>query len=179
MMLDEKSPISFVVDTRRLPQKGFPLVIELNEAERVALAKAHELVSVDAFRAELLVRDWKKTGVTVTGNVEASITQECIVTLEPVHNAISESIEAVFVPEGSELARTPMTDGEIFLQADGPDGPETFNGHSIDVGALAEEFFGLGIDPYPRKAGAALPTDSTGNDETSPFAKLRDRLPKN
>lgn len=178
-MVDAKSPISYVVDTRRLPQKGFPLVIELNEAERTALAKAHGLLRVDAFRAELLVRDWKKTGVTVTGNVEASITQECIVTLEPMQAAINESIEAVFVPEGSELARTPIADGEIFLQADGPDGPETFNGHSIDAGALAEEFFGLGIDPYPRKAGAALPAESSGNDETSPFAKLRDRLPKN
>lgn len=178
-MAETKSPISYPVDTRRLPQKGFPLVIELTPSEREALARAHGLLSVESFKAELLVRDWKKTGVSVTGHVAATITQQCVVTLEPMQAAVDETIDAVFVPEGSPLARTPVEDGEMFLQADGPDGPETFDGHSIDVGALTEEFFGLGIDPYPRKADASLPTENTGDAETSPFAKLRDRLPKN
>ncbi len=178
-MTAAKSPISFVVDTRRLPQKGFPLTIEPKPAEREALARVHGLISVDAFRAEFLVRDWKKSGVSVTGHVTATITQQCIVTLEPIEASIDEPVEAVFVPEGSPLARNPVEDGEMFLQADGPDGPETFDGHSLDVGALAEEFFGLGIDPYPRKADAQLPTDAADGEETSPFAKLRDSLRKN
>lgn len=178
-MIETKSPISFVVDTRRLPQKGFPLVIEPNETERAALAKAHGLVSIEAFRAELLVRDWKKSGVSITGFVEASITQQCIVTLEPLQASVDERVDAVFVPDGSELARSAITDGEMFLQSDGPDAPEVFDGHSIDVGALAEEMFGLGVDPYPRKRDAQLPTANAGGEETSPFAKLRDNLRKN
>lgn len=178
-MNETKSPISFVVDTRRLPQKGFPIVIELKPAEREALAKAQGLLSVDAFRAELLVRDWKKSGINVTGQVTASVTQQCVVTLEPMQAKVDEAVDAVFVPEGSELARTPVEDGEMFLQADGPDAPEPFNGHSIDVGALAEEFFGLGLDPYPRKADAQLPAEGSSGEETSPFAKLRDSLRKN
>jgi len=46
--------------------------------------------------------------------------------------------------------------GEVHLDAEGPDSPETFSGETIDVGALAEEFFGLAIDPYPRSEGASL-----------------------
>lgn len=40
----------------------------------------------------------------------------------------------------------------MILDAEGEDGPEPFSGDAIDVGQLAEEFFALGIDPYPRKA---------------------------
>jgi len=53
--------------------------------------------------------------------------------------------------------------GEILIDAEGPDSPETFSGDTIDVGALAEQFFGLAIDPYPRKAGASL--EAAGPDE--------------
>ena len=52
--------------------------------------------------------------------------------------------------------RRSTSGGEIVLDADGPDGPETFAGDTIDVGALAEEFFALAIDPYPRKPGVDL-----------------------
>jgi hypothetical protein len=50
----------------------------------------------------------------------------------------------------------------MVLDAEGPDAPETFSGDSIDVGALAEEFFALAVDPYPRKAGVSLESASKG-----------------
>ena len=60
--------------------------------------------------------------------------------------------------------------------ADGPDSPETFSGDTIDVGALAEEFFELAIDPYPRKPGVSLEVtgDAAESDETS--NPLREKL---
>ena len=47
------------------------------------------------------------------------------------------------------------------LDAEGPDSPETFTGDTIDVGALAEEFFGLAIDPYPRSQALERGTSPT------------------
>lgn len=169
----ERSPISFPIDVRRLPQKGFPLVIEPDAKALVALARAHDIVSVERFRAELLLQNWKRGGVIVTGRVRAEIVQECVVTLEPMGAVIDEAVETIFVPDGSPLVREDVAEGELFLSADGPDGPETFDGQSIDAGALAEEFFALGIDPYPRKPGAALPGNGAGDAEASPFATLR------
>lgn len=174
----ERSPISFPVDVRRLPQKGFPLVIEPDAKALAALAQAHEIVSVESFRAELLLANWKRGGVIVTGRVRAEIVQECVVTLEPMGTAIDEDVETIFVPDGSPLAREEIADGELFLSADGPDGPDTFDGQTIDAGALAEEIFGLGIDPYPRKPGAALPGADAGDAEASPFANLRNLVRK-
>lgn len=168
------SPVSFHANVTRLPQKGMPLVIEASPDQCAELAREHSLASVDSFRAELLVEKWKRDGVRVTGAVEARIEQACIVTLEPVVTEINEEIETLFVPEGSKLVR-PDTDerGEILLDADGADSPEIFSSDSIDVGALAEEFFALGIDPYPRKEGASFENSAVQDKpEASPFAKL-------
>ena len=172
------SPIAFPVSVRRLPQRGFPLVIEANEQQRAALAEAHMLLSVDSFRAELMLTNWKRGGVQITGTVEASVVQACIVSLEPIPAKIDESIDAIFVPESSPLAKPDIEEGELFLAADGPDGPETFDGETIDAGAVAEEFFALALDPYPRKQGATVAAPVDDDPEASPFAKLRDRLQK-
>jgi len=175
MKQEAKSPISFPVSVRRLPQKGFPLVIEADERQRADLARMHGLLSVESLRAELLLKSWKRDSIRVTGRVEAAIMQECVVTLEPLEAAIDEEVDAVFLPESSPLVRPEGSEGELFLSADGPDAPETFDGETIDAGALAEEFFALGIDPYPRKAGAAVAAAKTAEPEASPFAVLRGR----
>ena len=174
-----KSPISYPIDVRRLPQKGFPVVVEPDAKARAELARVHGLVSVESFRAELLFTAWKRGGVSVTGNVRARIVQQCVVTLEPVEADIDEKIDLVFVPEGSALARDTIEEGELVLSADGPDLPETFDGVSIDAGAVAEEAFALAIDPYPRKPGAELPSTGPDDREGSPFATLRGLVPKN
>lgn len=155
----ETSPVSFMVNVARLPAKGLPVSVEANEEQCAALAHEHGLDEVVSYRAELLVTPWKREGAKVAGRVEAAIVQSCVVTLEPMNIRISEDVSALFVPENSKLARaTYGGSGEILLDAEGPDAPETFTGDSLDVGALAEEFFALAIDPYPRKAGVSLDT---------------------
>lgn len=178
-MQDEhlKSPVSFKVTATRLPQKGLPVVIEADAGQREALAEAHGLVSVDKFRAELLVAAWKRNGVKVSGHVEADITQECVVTLDPLQARIDETVEGLFLPEDSKLGRLGFEGGgEIHIDAEGPDSPEIFSGDTIDVGALAEEFFGLGIDPYPRKSGAALPGTAEDAAAAQPEGPLQEKL---
>jgi hypothetical protein len=175
-----QSPVSFVANVARLPQKGLPVVVEADERQRQSLAAEHDLLSVESYRAELLVTSWKRNGVKVTGRVEADITQACIVTLDPVSAHIDEPVEALFLPEQSKLGREGFEGGgEIILDADGPDSPETFSGDTIDVGALAEQFFGLAIDPYPRKPGASLEAAGDDQPEESEFQKkLRSLLGK-
>ena len=170
-------PLSHFVSVSRLPQKGMPVKIIASEAERAALAKAHGLEAVKAFVAELRVAKWRAEGVKVSGIINADIVQTCSITLEPLDARVEEEVEAVFVPENSRLAKPKFDDdGELILDAEGPDAPETFTGDTIDIGALADEFFELGIDPYPRKPGAELPAAGEGEEvqpaKVSPFAKL-------
>lgn len=168
-----ESPVSFLANVARLPQKGLPVVVEADERQRAELASQHGLLSVERYRAELLVTAWKRHGVKVGGTVEADIVQECVVTLDPIESRISEEVSALYLPEDSKLGRQGFhTGGEILLDADGPDSPETFFGETIDVGALAEEFFELAIDPYPRKPGADIEPVEEGDKPGSPFARL-------
>ncbi len=167
---DDVSAVSFPVDVRRLPARGFPVRIAADAAQCEALAAFHGLVAVRRFEADLLVRRWKGDGVIVTGTVTADIVQSCVVTLRPVEATVAEAIEAVLVPEGSALD-APHT-GEIHVDPEGADVPETFAGHEIDAGALAEEFFELGIDPYPRHPDSGEFGQEGADPGAHPFAAL-------
>jgi hypothetical protein len=171
------SPVSFLANVAHLPQKGMPLAIGADETQRSALAAEHGLVSVEGWKAELLVAPWKRNGVKVSGKVEADITQECVVTLEPLQSRIEEEVSAIYFPESSRLGRLGFHGaGEVHLDVEGPDSPETFSGDTIDVGALAEEFFALAINPYPRKEGVELDPGATGDAEPEPLGPLHEKL---
>ncbi len=167
------SPLSFLAHVGRLPDKGLPVHIHADERQCAALAAAHGLLAVEGFRADLLVKRWKRHGVEVAGTVEADIVQACVVTLEPLAAHISEPVSALFLPAESKLGREGFgAGGEILIDAEGPDAPELFNGDTIDVGGLAEEFFELAIDPYPRKEGADYAVPDDPDRPESPFAGL-------
>lgn len=178
------SPVTFLAHVGRLPKKGMPVVIEADSRQRAALAREHGLLDVRSWRADLLVEPWKRNGVKVSGRVVADIVQECVVTLDPLENRIDEAVEGVFLPEDSKLGRLGLESaGEILVAAEGPDSPETFAGDKIDVGAFAEEFFGLAIDPYPRKKGveiAPVVADDGSDEADGPLQQklkaLRDKL---
>lgn len=170
-----RSPVSFVVNVARLPNKGMPVTILADEKQRKALAADHELVGVAFYKADLHVSSWKRNGVRVSGRVNAKVIQECVVSLEPIDANVETEVEALFLPENSKLAREGFgVGGEIIIDAEGDDSPETFSGDSIDIGALSEQFFGLAIDPYPRKPGVELAQPS--KDESESGGSLRDQL---
>lgn len=174
MKRTERSPVSFEASVARLPKKGMPLKLEADSAQREALAREHDLSAVERFEADLLVTPWKRDGVKIVGSVRADIIQACVVTLEPIPSHVDEDVESVFLPEGSRLARPDRLEaGEMVLDAEGPDAPELFSGDTIDVGQLAEEFFALGVDPYPRKPGAEI---ETGRQEEAPRGPLYEKL---
>ena len=177
---DPKGPVSFEVNVARLPQNGLPVTIEPDPAQREALAKVHGLLSVEGYRADLLVTRWKRNGVRVEGRVVADITQACVVTLDPIAAHIDEPVEGLFLPDDSKLGRQGFDGGgEILIDAEGPDSPEIFAGDMIDVGELAEQFFGLAIDPYPRKKGVSLTSGDDGEPVESEFQqKLKSLLGK-
>ncbi len=171
------SPVSFLASVVALPKKGMPVRIEADEPARAALAEAHGLVSVESFLADLVVSTWRADGVRVAGRVEADIVQNCVVTLEPLASRVEEEFDVVMAPEGSRLLRPDAGEGgEILLDPEGPDSPDSFSGNQIDVGALAEEHFALGIDPYPRKQGVELENETGGEAEKGPLFDQLKRL---
>jgi len=178
--MTDKPALSYPVPVLHLPHKGLTVKLGTTEKERAALATEHGLEAVHSFDAEFLLTPWKKRGIRLRGTIHAEIVQSCVVTLEPIPAKVAEDVDTIFVPEDSRLAKIELDEsGELLLDADGADIPETFVGDKIDIGAVAEEFFELALDPYPRKPGVpedAEPVvfgDLDDDDKPdSPFAKL-------
>jgi len=181
----DKSVMEFAlvypVDVRSVPLEGFDLALKADEKERCRLAADHGLLTVDEFLADFHLCPWKERGVRVQGHIKAMITQKCVITAEPVEKRINRFIDVVYMPRDSRLAKFPECENTqgLFLDVDELDAPEIFEGNKIDIGAIAEEFLELAIDPYPRKPGASFemfadkPEGDRGKEEIrSPFSIL-------
>lgn len=164
------------VEIQRIPAAGVDMEIVASEEEREALAAAYDLLEVKALSARATLRAGEKGDVTVMGRVVADIVQTCVVSLAPVDQHMDEPVSVRFVAAGSPEAPKPAKPGaEVVIRADEPEPPEVLTGPTIDVGALAEEYFVLAIDPYPRAPGAMLPAETAPPPERggeSPFAAL-------
>jgi uncharacterized metal-binding protein YceD (DUF177 family) len=160
--------ISLPVISRAVPPGGTHHVITADEQQRADLAARYGLLAVNAFAAELNAAPAARGTISVEGRVQAEIVQNCIVTLAPVTQSIDEAISAEYAPADSPPP------GEL----DAPTGGEkeeieVLAGDSLDLGAVAEEYFVLAIDPYPRVAGAELPAEARESPPAdSPFAAL-------
>jgi hypothetical protein len=181
MTAEVHPPIRRLLATTAVKANGTTVVIEADEAERAALAAAAGALSVEAFRAELRVAPWSGSGFSVAGRVAARLTLACVVSLEPVASTVDEPVDVHLVPpeELSKWAEPVDEAGAIDLDVSRLDVPDPLDGDEIDLGAIAVEYFLIGVDPYPRKPGAVFDADAAGVGEApesfSPFAALAQR----
>jgi uncharacterized metal-binding protein YceD (DUF177 family) len=109
--------------------------------------------------------------VRVTGHVRAHVSQNCVVTLEPLESDVEEAVDLRFAPASGDGPQL-----ETEFSHDASDGseepPEPLRDGAIDLGAIAIEFLVLGINPYPRKPGAEFAPVTLGEDAAHPFAAL-------
>jgi len=127
--------------------------ISANAEERAALAKRFGLVAIDRLDAVLELRRAGTGVIHVAGQVEAAVTQSCVVTLAPVPARITERFAVDFAdrPDVRKLEE------EVAFDADDP--PEPIRNGHVDLGELAAEQLALALDPYPRAPGAAVPAE--------------------
>lgn len=173
------SPALRVAD---LPQtRPTPFALQPDAAALEALKTELDLLGLKKLRftGEIQTvgkRDWKLTGL-----LGATVTQPCVVSLEPVTTRIDLPVERTYVAgltySEEEEAEMPEDDTQEPL------------GAFIDPQAVMIEALSLALPQYPRKDGAHL-TDTTfaepgvqpmQDEDTRPFAglaALRDQLKK-
>ena len=148
--------------------------ISATEAEREALAARYSVLSLDKLDAQLTVRRDAAGDIVVEGSLQAKLTQECVVTLEPVHDQVSTSFDQRFTLYPSAPT------GDFEMGPDDVEPPEPIIGDSVDLGEVVAQHLSLAINPYPRaldadeQAAQILPKTP----EDSPFsvlASLRER----
>lgn len=165
-----EGPWSAVIRLDEVGETGRHIDLEASEATRVALAKPAGVDAVERAIASFDLTRRGRHGLRVAGAVRATVRQTCVVTLEPLMNEIDEAIDVEFVP-ASQVAGTDIESEVVLTHA--ADERELLVDGTVDLGGLAAEFLILGVDPYPRKAGAAFEAPQASPDAAAhPFAAL-------
>jgi hypothetical protein len=160
------------VHLESVPDTGLRLDLDADEGVRARLGAIAGVRNVSRVHASVALTR-HGDGLRATGRVTATVGQTCVVTLEPLETTVDEPFDVLFVP-GMVAADAPTFLVRAAEEVD--DTRETVMDGIADIGAVAAEFFLLGIDRCPRKPGAvfALPAeDRTGESPFAVLAKLK------
>lgn len=164
------TPLDWTHAVRDIPSEGLTVERIATTDEAARLAEALGVVSVDTLRARYKLVLHAGGRLALTGTIEAHVTQECVVTLDPVESTVSLPLDVVFTPE----AIGADTISEATLEDLESPAEEPIENGIVDVGRIAVEELMSGIDPYPRRPDASFDwTDEKGEVASDkPFAAL-------
>lgn len=162
--------------------KGTEFDIRFSAADQRAAAGTLKIPGVAKMRfrgriAPLGSADWE-----LKGDVGATVTQECVLTLAPVRTRLDEEVYRIFRQDMPEFE-----DGSVVeLNMDEHEEPL---GTEIDLFAIALEVIALALPPYPKAEGASLEKTTfagegitpMSDEDAKPFASLaalKDKLRK-
>jgi uncharacterized metal-binding protein YceD (DUF177 family) len=157
-------------ETTEIPERGLKRARSATEAERVALAKALDLVACEALDANYQIVPTTSGHWEVTGGLDAAVTQACVISLEPVAARVAETFSVEFRRDAG--LETPDAEREVLSGSD----IELLDGDRIDIGRIVYETLSAGLDPYPRKAGAEFDwadPKAGAADSANPFVVLK------
>lgn len=178
-----KDILNWIEETRELGDNGRHVTRAANANEREAIAQMLDLLDCDELQFDYQLKPHGDGRYRLRGEVTARVTQACVVSLEPVHDEIGETVDLEFWPEHL-LDQTTAKGERSILEGDDP---EALGPHGrIDTGRIALEVLSASLDPYPRKQGAEFEwREEEGAEGTEaaahPFAalaKLKERLPE-
>ena len=107
-----------------------------------------------------------RTRCTSTGEVSATVGQNCVVTLEPIENEIREGIDLVFASHAKGSIAD--SEGKITIDFNDPDSTEPMTAEASSISAPSRPNFSCSaIDPYPRKDGAVFDAPKAPEDPPS------------
>lgn len=179
---------SHLLDTETLEGHLNEMTITAGEEACRRLAQRLSVVSVDSLKADVKISHGAgEAAYHVTGRIDAHLTQECVVTLEPVLSHIEDDFEAWFAdPEAAiSIAKArheklnEKGHGELPL-LDESDDPEALVDGKIDLGELVTQYLSLAVNPYPHAEGVEFEQPKVKADEEgedlikNPFAALKD-----
>ncbi len=160
---------TFPAAVAEIPDAGRCFDLRADSETRRAVAEAAGVLAILQLDATFEVVPAAGGGVRVLGAVKATIEQNCVVTLEPLQSQIEEQVDVVFAPSAAAAPVVRIANVEVSEN----DAAEPLEGGTVDLGALAVEFFVLGVDPYPRRPGASFEAPAAENDAGEhPFAVL-------
>lgn len=140
-----------VSDLMRSPITPFDL--PLSEAALEAVAEHLNVVAVRKFRFAGEISSDADLGLRLKGQLGATVTLQCVVTLRQFNQRIDTNVRRVFLEESKDTGVT----GEIELAEDFDEDVEPISAH-INLASIALEELSLNLPPFPRAPDATLET---------------------
>ncbi|GJL92285.1 YceD family protein [Hyphococcus sp.] len=166
---DQNSPeFSLEISLDDLGKKPKHYRLSANEHERKNISARLETPSVEKLEGEMEVRAMGAM-IYVEGSLVASLTRECVASLELMDEQVTETFELEFT------RAAPADEVDPFDL----DAPEIIEGDTIDLGELLVQQLSLAMEPFPRKPDAqSLAEAYAPSENISPFAVLKGALGK-
>lgn len=170
--MQEPTEFSRPIDLRALPRQT--VEVSADEAERAALARRFDIVSIGALSATANFEE-RGSGVDVAGRIEAELVQSCAISGEEFPVRIASDYRLRFLPETEYEAALADAGEEVELTSEDLD-TIAYHGSTIDLGEAIAQTLALEIDPYAEgpNADAARAEYGLSTPEASgPFAALQ------
>jgi uncharacterized metal-binding protein YceD (DUF177 family) len=161
-------PWNVPIITAEIPESGRRVDLAPDAATRAAIAKFAGVVDLPRLEAGFDLSRVGHDSVRVVGKISATVVQNCVVTLDPVHNEVEEAVNLVFAPATGPMAAP----AKAMQPVDAEDPLEELRHGAVDLGVIATEFLVLGIDPSPRKPGVTFDSPVADDRTSHPFAAL-------
>ena len=151
------------VPLSRLSRDSLCQHIAANEAEREALARRFDLISLDRLEADVTLTRERGGTILLSADFAADFAQPCTVTLDPVPGTLSEYFELRYGPPEAEAGVPNGDDDPAF---------ESLEEDAIDIGEAVAQEFSLCLPQFPRAPGAVIEEEAAEPGEDGPFAAL-------
>lgn len=132
------------------------------------------IIAVEKLRLSGKLTPKRKTDWQLTGRLGATVTQRCVVTLEPVKTRLEVELDRLFTADWTE----PNADGEYEMS---PDVNTEALTEALDLAMVAFEEVSLAMPDYPRATDAHLVEtqaapegiEPLADEDLKPFAALK------
>lgn len=176
----ERPPLSRIIRIDDI-KDGEQRVIEVTPSERAAIAGLLDLVALDQLSFTYRFYRRGEGRFVMPGTLVASVTQTCVVSLEPMASALQVAVEIEFWP-------APLVD-QLAASADEMashgllDWPEPIVEGKVGLGPIIYETLATALDPYPRREGVSFEwpgeAKAPGTEQArNPFATLAQLKPR-
>lgn len=173
MTTEQDKPLDWQHPIKGALSRDLSFEREATADEREQMRSSLDVVSLDSFTATYTISSRSNGCFNFEGTYSATLTQACVVTLEPIAQVISEPFLVSFCPP-HKIAEPQGKDRPVLGEPD----VEPLKSDSIDAGRVLFELLSANIDPYPRKEDVEFVwrDPKVGDEEAkaaNPFAALQ------
>lgn len=152
----------YPLDAESISDRPVVLEISPDKEQCEALCRRLDLAKIKSLVAKLRIqRNPGNMIIYISAELNARIVQNCVATLAPVEQDITDSFEGWFADPAQAVSFTKAKRERMNLKEkieqpilDESEDPEAIIDGVIDLGEFVAQHFSLALDPYPRVDGA-------------------------